>query len=251
MRFQIKPYNPKVYHARVAPAHANTLIGINLQQQLPLLCAFRELSHTRVIHIRNTVRSKLALKAHIILNGLRVPQQLVMHSGVIVRIWKCREQRLVFLYLLISPIKVSYFKLWLLRQRDLASKANGTGFKLALSREIYRTSSTLQSGIVIAKDNTPATEVRWISSIRFLFRVVEKPQHPTLWQRFICIVLAYIIEVYLRNKRLWHAFPIRPGKARWYVWNSANSGFTNRNIVLTSRCTKQPDRIFRYVVNVF
>ena len=35
------------------------LIGmITLQQQLPLLCAFRQLSHTRVIHIRHAMQKQ-------------------------------------------------------------------------------------------------------------------------------------------------------------------------------------------------
>src|SRR5689334_12241020 len=148
----------------------------------------------------------------------------MMQSGMIVWIRKRREQRLIFVYLISCPVKVRNFKLRLLGQRDLAGKADRTTLELAFRRQIGRRSSTLQPGVVVAEDDTPATEVGRVCSIRFLFRVIEKPQHPTLWQRSTRIVWMYHVEIHLGNKRLWHALQIRPGETRRYIRNSTNPG---------------------------
>src|SRR6266566_5708985 len=168
-----------------------------------------------------------------------------MHSAMILWSGKRREKLLVLLHFIVCPIKMGNIKLWTLRQSDLTGKADGTSFKLALGRQLVRRRNSLQPGIVFFEHDTPATTVRGIRSIRFLLRIVEKPQHTSRRKRSMYIVRMNLIQVELRNKRLWHLISFRPLEVRWHIWNPTNPGCPDRYIILSGRFSIKSDRIFR------
>src|SRR6266699_1353417 len=156
-----------------------------------------------------------------------------MHSAMILWCGKRREKLLVLLHFIVCPIKMGNIKLWTLRQSDLTGKADGTSFKLALGRQLVRRRNSLQPGIVFFEHDTPATTLRGIRSIRFLLRIVEKPQNTSRRKHSTYTVRMTLVQVPFCPNSLLHLISFWPLEVWRYIWNSTNPRHPDRNVVLS------------------
>src|SRR6266487_14623 len=111
---------PVIEESSIGPMHFRVLVGVYLEEQLPLQRSLQQFSRARIILIRHSMRDQLTLLAHIVLNSVRIPHQTIMYSSMIGFIGERRKQLLIFFLFSIRPIEVRYIQLGMRRQGDLA-----------------------------------------------------------------------------------------------------------------------------------
>src|SRR5579883_13476 len=247
---KVATLDPIIQHTIAGPAHASMAVRIDLEEQLPLMNILEQVTGTRIIVIGHTVGDELALRTHVVLDGIRESEQTIVTSCTVGRIGESGEQLFILFLLGVAPVIVRNLQARILRKGHFAGERSRTGLKSALRRQIFREGGTLQA-LGLLEEDAPAAPIRGLFTKGLLLSIVEEPEHATLGEEMPFVKGMDVGKLNLGDERLRQILPGRPLYAGWEVWLTTKFRGSNRDLRLIAGRGRETDRGLRNIGNIF